>query len=318
MSKGNKKIKLVLILVSIFIVLGISGFLFIKYFDFNKHFMKLELNGAEVVKINLNDEYKDEGIKAKFLWKDVKDDVKIEDNINSEVPGNYYVKYSYSNKLVNKTIERKVIVVDNIAPTLKLEKDKINIYVDGVIYPGKITAKDNIDGNISKKVVIDNKVDTKKPGTYKVKVSVSDSSGNTTSKDITVTIKEKPVKNGTVNARIDVYLSEQKLYYFEKNKLILTSDIVTGKKDGTPRGNYKVLRKKTDVTLVGKTFTDHVDYWIAFIGRLYGIHDATWRDKFGGDIFKTDGSHGCVNMPIDNMKKLYERVEVGTAVNIYD
>ena len=87
--------------------------------------------------------------------------------------------------------------------------------------------------------------------TVSINVSVKDSSGNESTGVINVTVKAKPVKNGTVNARIDVYISEQKLYYFENNKLVLTSDVVTGKKDGTPRGNYKVLRKKKE----GYSFT---------------------------------------------------------------
>ena len=238
---------------------------------------------------------------------------------NSDYKNPTIVKEFKKDMLVNKTLARTVVVIDNIAPELTLEKTKVSIYTNGVINYGKIKASDNIDGDISKSVIVNNNIDTSESGKYKIDVSVSDSSGNETVKQIDVTIKEKPVKNGkTVNARIDVYISEQKLYYFENNKLVLTSDVVTGKKDGTPRGNYKVLRKKKDIYLKGDTFLDHVDYWIAFIGGLYGIHDASWRSEFGGDIYKKNGSHGCVNMPVDNMKKLYEKVKVGTAVNIYD
>ena len=36
-----------------------------------------------------------------------------------------------------------------------------------------------------------------------------------------------------------------------------------------------------------------------FYANLYniGIHDASWRDTFGGTIYKTSGSHGCINVP---------------------
>ena len=316
-KKSSKRIKVFVIVLIVVLSLLILSLIAIKVLNFKSFPLDFNINGQESIKINLNDEYKEEGYSAKFLFVDVSDAVKVENNINNSVPGKYTVKYSYKNKFSDKTIERSVEVIDNIAPTLTLEKEKITIYEGGVIHTGKIKAKDNIDGNISKNVIVDN-LDTSTPGKYKLKVSVSDSSGNTTSKDIDVTIKKKEVRNGSVNARIDVYISEQKLYYYEKNKLILTSDVVTGKKDGTPRGHYKVLRKKEDVYLKGDTFLDHVDYWIAFIGGLYGLHDASWRNEFGGDIFLTDGSHGCVNMPLKNIKKLYERVEIGTAVNIYD
>jgi lipoprotein-anchoring transpeptidase ErfK/SrfK len=314
-SRGRKIFGIIILIVLLLILFAL---ICTKVEIFNSFPLDFKLKGEDIVTINIGEEYVDDGYSAKFFFNDVSNSVITKNNINNEIPGEYNITYTYSNKLMKKSIIRRVNVIDNIPPTLTLETDKISIYVDGVIYPGKIKAKDNIDGDISSKVEIDNQVNNKKAGKYKVVVSVSDSSGNVTSKDINVTVKEKQVKNGSVNARIDVYISEQKLYYYENNKLILTSDVVTGKKDGTPRGHYKVLRKKKDIYLKGDTFLDHVDYWIAFIGGLYGIHDASWRSEFGGSIYKTNGSHGCVNMPTNNMKKLYEKVKVGTAVNIYD
>jgi len=302
-----------LIIIMLVLLLVIGALLVVKFGN-----VSMSLKGSSEVKLNLNDEYNESGVNAKFLFMNVEDKVVTQNNIDTSVPGNYTVSYSYENMFVKKTIERRVIVVDNIPPTLNVEKKSLTMYVDGVLSLPKITASDNIDGNISKSVVVDNQVNNKKAGKYLINVSVKDSSGNEATDSINVTVKAKPVKNGSVNARIDVYISEQKLYYFENNKLILTSDVVTGKKNGTPTGHYKVLRKKQDVYLKGDTFLDHVDYWIAFIGGLYGIHDAQWRNEFGGDIYKKDGSHGCVNMPLNNMKKLYEKVKVGTAVNIYN
>lgn len=306
-----------IIVLLIFLLLVIGGLALIKFGNFKSFPLNMSLIGEKEITLNLNEEYTESGINAKFFWVDIKDKVKVENNINTDVPGNYTVMYTFKNFLVSKTLERKVIVIDNVPPTLTLEKTSISMYVDGKLSMGKITASDNIDGDISKSVVIDNQVNVKKAGKYKINVSVKDSSGNEVSKTINVTVKEKPVKNGKVNARIDVYISEQKLYYYKNNKLVLTSDVVTGIKNGTPTGHYKVLSKKKDVYLKGKNYVEHVYYWIAFIGRLYGLHDATWRNEFGGNIYKTDGSHGCVNMPLDKIKELYEQVEVGTAVNIY-
>ena len=48
-----------------------------------------------------------------------------------------------------------------------------------------------------------------------------------------------------------------------------------------------------------------------------GLHDASWRRKFGGNIYLKDGSHGCVNMPSDKASDLYENVEVGTKVLVH-
>ena len=55
---------------------------------------------------------------------------------------------------------------------------------------------------------------------------------------------------------------------------------------------------------------------MAFIGHSYGIHDASWRSSFGGEIYKYNGSHGCINMPYYNVSKLYDMVQVGTPVHV--
>ena len=48
-----------------------------------------------------------------------------------------------------------------------------------------------------------------------------------------------------------------------------------------------------------------------------GIHDATWRKEFGGEIYKTNGSHGCINTPLEIMTELYDLVEIGTPVIMF-
>ena len=48
-----------------------------------------------------------------------------------------------------------------------------------------------------------------------------------------------------------------------------------------------------------------------------GMHDATWRSSFGGTIYKTKGSHGCINMPYEKAQELYGYIEKGTPVICY-
>ena len=49
-----------------------------------------------------------------------------------------------------------------------------------------------------------------------------------------------------------------------------------------------------------------------------GIHDLASRgNNFGGDIYMTNGSHGCINTPLDAAKKIYDTVSVGTPVIVY-
>lgn len=125
---------------------------------------------------------------------------------------------------------------------------------------------------------------------------------------------------------VDIDVTKQKLTYFENGKKAFSCDVVTGCLNNgttTPEGLFTVLGKDTNVTLKGRNangskYTSFVSYWIPFLGTSYGMHDATWRSSFGGDIWVTSGSHGCVNMPPDRIPEFYDMVSVGTPVIIYE
>ncbi|MCJ7690790.1 MAG: L,D-transpeptidase, partial [Clostridiaceae bacterium] len=60
-----------------------------------------------------------------------------------------------------------------------------------------------------------------------------------------------------------------------------------------------------------------VTYWMPFFGNI-GIHDASWRYSFGGEIYKARGSHGCINAPIYLAKTIFENIEEGTPIICYE
>ena len=112
-------------------------------------------------------------------------------------------------------------------------------------------------------------------------------------------------------------ISDQKLWLYDENNVLLSTDIVTGKLDTpTNLGIFKVYGKQTCRYLTGEDYSSYVNYWMPFNGGI-GMHDATWRKKFGGDIYLDDGSHGCVNMPLDVTDDIYENVSVGTKVLVH-
>lgn len=118
---------------------------------------------------------------------------------------------------------------------------------------------------------------------------------------------------------IEIDMGQQKLYYIEEGELRLETDVVTGctkKGMGTPQMVCYVYNKKEDAVLRGENYRSPVNYWVPVYGGI-GIHDATWRKQFGGEIYIQDGSHGCINTPLDKMEELYEMIEVGIPVVIY-
>lgn len=118
---------------------------------------------------------------------------------------------------------------------------------------------------------------------------------------------------------IEVSLKKQKLWVFIDGKPKLTSDIVTGnlsRNFGTPKGVYSITYKERNATLVGENYNTPVSYWMPFNGNI-GFHDASWRSKFGKDIYKKSGSHGCVNIPPKKAAKMYGLITKGMPVIVY-
>lgn len=112
-------------------------------------------------------------------------------------------------------------------------------------------------------------------------------------------------------------LSDQKLWLYENKNLILSTSIVTGSPlTPTREGMFKIKRKQTDRFLTGEDYQAYVNYWMPFDGGI-GLHDASWRKKFGSDIYLKDGSHGCVNMPKNITDDIFENVNVGTKVLVH-
>lgn len=121
------------------------------------------------------------------------------------------------------------------------------------------------------------------------------------------------------NTYIEINLTEQHLYYYKNGEVFLESDFVSGnmaRGTSTPQLFAYVRNKATNVTLRGVDYESFVYYWMG-IWRGYGMHDATWRAKFGGNIYKTNGSHGCVNLPLNFIKQFYPEVEVGTPLIMF-
>lgn len=118
---------------------------------------------------------------------------------------------------------------------------------------------------------------------------------------------------------IEINLSAQKLWYYKNGKLIVSSNLVSGKVADnmcTPTGVYSIYNKKPDAYLTGEDYRTFVNYWMPFYGG-YGLHDATWRGAFGGDIYLYGGSHGCVNLPLSTASKIFNNVTIGTKVILY-
>ena len=137
--------------------------------------------------------------------------------------------------------------------------------------------------------------------------------------------------NKDVDARfggtyVEADLSNQHVYYYENGQLVLDTPCVSGTKYDSSRhtvlGLYSIYYKQRNRTLRGPmvngapSYTSFVNFWMPFY-RGYGLHDASWRGSFGGTIYYSSGSHGCINLPYNAAATLYEHTEVGTPVIVF-
>lgn len=132
-------------------------------------------------------------------------------------------------------------------------------------------------------------------------------------------LRKKDV-DGLSDKFIEIDLGSQKLDFYVGRNVMLSSDIVSGQvgsKDTETRiGCFNIYKFEKDTYLVGKDYRQHVNYWMPFDGSI-GMHDALWRSKFGGDIYLTNGSHGCINLPLNIAKDVYDNSNLDTKVLVH-
>lgn len=126
---------------------------------------------------------------------------------------------------------------------------------------------------------------------------------------------------------VEVDMARQHMWYVKDGSIALEADVVTGEpipEKETPKGVYSILELKQDKVLKGeiqangqREYETLVDYWMRVTWTGIGFHDATWQSAFGGEVYKTHGSHGCINMSLSDASALYSMLEIGTPVVIY-
>ena len=127
---------------------------------------------------------------------------------------------------------------------------------------------------------------------------------------------------------IDVDITTQHATFYENGQVIWEADVVTGlpaDDRDTPQGVWTITSRDTNVTLTGPNdesgnpeWESHVDFWMGVKQNIVGFHNAPWRYYFGGEIYKTNGSHGCINLSYDDAEKLYNLCKVGDVVVIHE
>ncbi len=130
-------------------------------------------------------------------------------------------------------------------------------------------------------------------------------------------------KDDLAGTYVEVNLSAQHLWFYKDGSLVVESDLVSGsvaKKSETKTGAFPLAYKESPSVLEGQDaangYRTEVQYWMPFYDGQ-GLHDASWRSSFGGNIYQSNGSHGCVNLPPAVAAAIYDQIEAGVAIIIY-
>ncbi len=118
----------------------------------------------------------------------------------------------------------------------------------------------------------------------------------------------------------EVNLTAQHMILYKDGQKLMESDFVSGnvaRGHTTPPGIFSITYKQRDAVLRGPGYASPVKFWMPF-NRGIGFHDASWRGTFGGSIYRTNGSHGCINMPYQAAKTLFENIYAGMPVICYN
>lgn len=146
------------------------------------------------------------------------------------------------------------------------------------------------------------------------------------------TIEREPVysesgltREGTddlAGSYIEVSLDKQHLWLYKDYSLVVETDIVSGKSSEEERetlqGAFSIAYKASPYTLSSEYYgyETEVTYWMPFANGQ-GLHDATWRSSFGGNLYETYGSHGCINLPLTAAATIYNTITAGYPIIIY-
>ena len=122
----------------------------------------------------------------------------------------------------------------------------------------------------------------------------------------------------------EVDIGNQMVYVYQKGKMVYSCVCVTGllsdPERATKTGCYYIKDKKEEYTLVGSDYETPTKYWVRIMWTGTGYHYLARSDwsRWTPEIYKTRGSHGCINLQLEDAEKIFNLVHMGDAVFIHE
>lgn len=179
----------------------------------------------------------------------------------------------------------------------------------------KKAIKMKLDSEVTENYIQDPNAENKRAITFKEKIKYL---GEGFKRDMNNIMEDWDTNNYT-----EVSLKEQKVYVIRDGKVAFSCRCISGKpvKDRkTKTGCFFVKEHKDEYTLKGADYETHVKNWVRITWSGTGFHPATWQpwSKWTKTLYKTKGSHGCINLEPRDALEIYNRVKYKEAVFIHN
>lgn len=306
-KKGKLKIKNIVLCCLIIVIMIVVISLLCKN-DF-----KVEIKDNT---LNIGATY-EENFKATFKGKDVTKDVKVTNNIYSEKVGKYQITFTYKKGNKKYKVVKDIEVKDTEAPVITLSRgEEITVVLDSEYKDPGYKAIDNYDGDVTKDVKVSGKVDAKKEGTYKIKYTVTDGSGNKTTKTRKVLVtKDSPLNMSVKDFKLDGVFSSVLLTETASLGSDYSQEFIFA---GDSTALYYVINKQ----ITGKRLwhKEGVDPETALTSSIYINHIETnktfvenFKEKQPEKVVMTLGTNSAAYMEpsyfVKNYKKLLTQIK---------
>ncbi|ERJ12681.1 immunoglobulin-like domain-containing protein [Haloplasma contractile] len=151
-----------------------------------------EILGANNITISLGDEFNPlEGVTAKDDTRNLTDELGVQGEVNTEVPGTYVLTYQVMGTNDKLVTESRTVIVESQSPIISVEEPKVTLFLgsDFDLLTG-VTVEDDYDTYLKAIVKDDDGFNKDKVGTYIILYEVTDSEGHTSQSTRTITVED--------------------------------------------------------------------------------------------------------------------------------
>lgn len=113
---------------------------------------------------------------------------------------------------------------------------------------------------------------------------------------------------------IDVNVTEQTVTLFENGVAVDSFFCSTGSSGtDTPIGDYTIYAKMPTIDMRGPGYFAPKVPWVMVFKGDYTMHGNYWATSFG-----RRSSHGCVGLPVETARRVYDWTPIGTSIHIHE